>query len=67
MTMFNSTHLCVREHSTVTVRTADGAVYIDLDHSPEHRLTISGKADHVVTLLLKAAAQILEHTEEVPA
>lgn len=66
--MFNSTHLVVRDDCDVAVRRADdGIVYIDLDWSIEQRLTLSGKPEELTTMLLKAAALVIEQAERVTA
>lgn len=66
--MFNSTHLVVMDDCDVAVRRADnGAVYIELDYSTEQRLTLSGRPEELTTMLLKAAALVIEQAERVTA
>ena len=65
--MFNRTHLCADDQTEVRLRVADGKVYLELGDDEQHMLTISATPEHIVTLLLKAAAKVIEHTEEVSA
>ena len=48
-------------------RVADGKAYLEFGDDEQHMLTISATPEHIVTLLLKAAAKVIEHTEEVSA
>ncbi len=65
--MFNRTHLCADDQTEVRLRVADGKVYLEFGGDEQHMLTISATPEHIVTLLLKAAAKVIEHTEEVSA
>jgi hypothetical protein len=65
--MFNRTHLCADGDTEVHMRVADGKVYLEFGSDEQHMLTISATPEHIVTLLLKAAARVIEHTEEVSA
>ena len=65
--MFNRTHLCADDQTEVRLRVADGTAYLEFGDDEQHMLTISATPEHIVTLLLKAAAKVLEHTEEVSA
>lgn len=66
-TIWTRTHLCAEDDTKVTIRTDSGQVFIELGGQLEHGLTISGTPEVVTTLLLKAAALVIEHTEEVSA
>ncbi len=65
--MFNRTHLCADDQTEVRLRVADGKAYLEFGDDEQHMLTISATPEHIVTLLLKAAAKVIEHTEEVSA
>ena len=65
--MFNRTHLCADDQTDVRLRVNDGLVYLEFGGDEQHTLTISATPEHIVTLLLKAAAKVIEHTEEVSA
>lgn len=65
--MFNRTHLCADDQTEVRLRVADGKAYLEFGGDEQHMLTISATPEHIVTLLLKAAAKVIEHTEEVSA
>ena len=62
--IWSNTHLCAGDDTVVTMLTADGKVFVRFGDEERHTLTISGKAEHVTTLLLKAAAQVIEHAED---
>ena len=66
-TIWNRTHLCADSDTEVHMRVNDGKVYLEFGGDEQHTLTISATPEHIVTLLLKAAAKVLEHTEEVSA
>lgn len=66
-TIWNRTHLCADDQTEVRLRVNDGKVYLEFGDDEQHMLTISATPEHIVTLLLKAAAKVLEHTEEVSA
>lgn len=65
--MFNRTHLCADDQTEVRLRVADGKAYLEFGDDEQHMLTISATPEHIVTLLLKAAAKVIEHTEGVSA
>lgn len=62
--MFNRTHLCADGDTEVHMRVADGKVYLEFGSDEQHMLTISATPEHIVTLLLKAAAKVIEHEVE---
>ena len=62
--MFNRTHLCADDQTEVHMRMADGKVYLQFGGDEQHMLTISATPEHIVTLLLKAAARVIEHEVE---
>ena len=66
-TIWNRTHLCADDQTEVRLRVADGKAYLEFGDDEQHMLTISATPEHIVTLLLKAAAKVIEHTEEVSA
>lgn len=66
-TIWTRTHLCADDDTKVTIRTDSGRVFIELGGNDVHGLTISGTPEAVTTLLLKAAALVIERTEEVSA
>jgi hypothetical protein len=66
-TIWNRTHLCADDQTEVHMWINDGKVYLDFGSDEQHMLTISATPEHIVTLLLKAAAKVIEHTEEVSA
>ena len=66
-TIWNRTHLCADDQTDVRLRVNDGKVYLEFGDDEQHTLTISATPEHIVTLLLKAAAKVIEHTEEVSA
>jgi hypothetical protein len=66
-TIWNRTHLCADDQTEVRLRVNDGKIYLDFGSDVQHMLTISATPEQIVTLLLKAAAKVLEHTEEVSA
>jgi len=61
--MFNCTHLCADDQTEVRLRVNDGKAYLEFGGDEQHMLTISATPEHIVTLLLKAAAKVIEHTE----
>ena len=66
-TIWSRTHLCADDQTEVHMRVNDGKVYLEFGSDEQHTLTISATPEHIVTLLLKAAARVIEHTEEVSA
>jgi len=67
-TIWTRTHLCADDDTKVTIRTDSArVVFIELGGNDVHGLTISGRPEAVTTLLLKAAALVIERTEEVSA
>lgn len=66
-TIWNRTHLCADGDTEVRLRVNDGQIYLDFGDDEQHTLTISATPEQIVTLLLKAAAKVIEHTEEVSA
>jgi hypothetical protein len=66
-TIWNRTHLCADDQTEVRLRVNDGKAYLEFGDDEQHMLTISATPEHIVTLLLKAAAKVIEHTEEVSA
>lgn len=63
--IWSNTHLCAGDDTVVTMQAADGKVFVRFGDEERHTLTISGKPEHVTTLLLKAAAQVIEHGDSI--
>ena len=66
-TIYTTTHLLADDQTEVRLRVNDGKAYLEFGGDEQHMLTISATPEHIVTLLLKAAAKVIEHTEEVSA
>ena len=66
-TIWSRTHLCADDQTEVRLRVDDGKAYLEFGDDEQHMLTISATPEHIVTLLLKEAAKVIEHTEEVSA